>query len=184
MLGFKFAGSVVQRSYLVMVALTQKQFRAQYGWFSHGCRIYEKYFSESVRCKVSVRLPSDAFARGLMAQCASAMAAFSLRSNVSAILRVRMRGSQLVLSVRPAQLTSARRFAPRECIATTNHVYCTRPYCSDQSDALWHKQLCPDILMTITYMWNTYLYSKHICDSSCVVATFLLYLTIVRYCLL
>jgi hypothetical protein len=33
---FKFAGAIVQRLQLVMVALTQKFFSAHYAWFSHG----------------------------------------------------------------------------------------------------------------------------------------------------
>ena len=33
---FKFAGSVVQMLYLVMVALTQTWLSAHYAWFSHG----------------------------------------------------------------------------------------------------------------------------------------------------
>ena len=33
---FKFAGAIVQRLYLVMVALTKNRLSAQYGWFCHG----------------------------------------------------------------------------------------------------------------------------------------------------
>ena len=33
---FKFAGAIVQRLYLVMVALTKNRSSAQYGWFCHG----------------------------------------------------------------------------------------------------------------------------------------------------
>ena len=33
---FKFAGTLVQRLQLAMVALTQKSFSAQYAWFSRG----------------------------------------------------------------------------------------------------------------------------------------------------
>ena len=32
---FKFAGAIVQRLYLVMVALTKNRLSAQYGWFCH-----------------------------------------------------------------------------------------------------------------------------------------------------
>ena len=33
---FKFAGAIVQRLYLVMVALTKNRLSVQYGWFCHG----------------------------------------------------------------------------------------------------------------------------------------------------
>ena len=33
---FKFAGTLVQRLQLAIVALTQKSFSAQYAWFSRG----------------------------------------------------------------------------------------------------------------------------------------------------
>ena len=33
---FKFAGAMVQRLYLVVVALTKNRLSAQYGWFCHG----------------------------------------------------------------------------------------------------------------------------------------------------
>ena len=33
---FKFAGAIVQRLYLVMVALTKNRLSVQYGWFFHG----------------------------------------------------------------------------------------------------------------------------------------------------
>ena len=33
---FKFAEAIVQRLYLVMVALTKNRLSAQYGWFCHG----------------------------------------------------------------------------------------------------------------------------------------------------
>ena len=33
---FKFAGAIVQRLCLVMVALTKNRLSAQYGWFCHG----------------------------------------------------------------------------------------------------------------------------------------------------
>ena len=33
---FKFAGAIVQRLYLVIVALTKNRLSVQYGWFCHG----------------------------------------------------------------------------------------------------------------------------------------------------
>ena len=46
----------------------------------------------------------------------------------------------------PAAPPSMRHYAPCdiECISMTNHVFCTRPYCSDQSDTLWHKLILPE----------------------------------------
>ena len=41
----------------------------------------------------------------------------------------------------PIRSPSRRHEAPHniECISMTSHVFCTRPYCSDQSDELGHK---------------------------------------------
>ena len=40
---FKFAGAIVQRLMLVMVALTQNFFSAHYAWFSRGRSHISKY---------------------------------------------------------------------------------------------------------------------------------------------
>ena len=78
------------------------------------------------------------FTRGLVAQRASAMVVFSL-----SCVDTRDTGLHSV----SGQPVSARRFAPHECISMTNHVFCTWPYCSDQS--LGHKTTLSEIYIHV-----------------------------------
>ena len=69
----------------------------------------------------------------LVAQLVSAMAKFSLRLNV----HTGTRGSRSVAVASPAG-SKCKALCASQCISMTitNHIFCTRPYCSDQSDEL------------------------------------------------
>ena len=87
------------------------------------------------------------FARGSMVQLASAMATFSLRSNVNTVL-VWEAHTQWLWPAQPAPKHEELCASQHWMHLHDHHVFCTRPYRSDQSDALGHK-------------WHIFLHNKH-----------------------
>ena len=89
-----------------------------------------------------------------MAQLASAVATFSLRLKVVA----REACTWWPWLAQPAQSTRCYALRNIECVSLTNHVFCTQPYRSDQSDALGHKKIISENIFQIIMYMYMYMY--------------------------